>query len=186
MEAGRAVGPVREAQVQVPIRLLEGSGELVARVEGDDLAAASAEDAFREADLATASPDLVAAFLDQVEPARRCSRSGAAGSLGRARLRAAGLRQPHVPLRPSGAGKTYALGVVLEQPDLGHGAPPRRARSERRLRGPGDVRDGIDADAAVLARYRAAGAGVRVFSTGHEPVRLTSRAAGAAKAAVSA
>jgi uncharacterized protein len=179
-------GPVREAQVQVPIRLLEGSGELVARVEGDDVAPVSAEDAFREADLAQAPPELVAAYLAKAESGKTLLEIGRdLNSLGRARLRADGFGRHTFLCGQSGAGKTFALGVVLE-----------RLLADTSLRlvvldpngdyvGLGDVRDGANADTALLERYRAAGAAVRVFSTGREPVRLRFRDLPvAAKAAV--
>ena len=147
-------GRVREAQVEVPIRLVEGSGELVARLEGDDLVAVAADDAFREADLAAASPEVVAAFVDQIDAGATLD-IGEAGSGGRARLHAQGFARHTFLCGQSGAGKTYALGVVLEQLIL-----------ETDLRLVVLDPNGDYVGLGSVAR------GVRVFSSEHEPLRL--------------
>lgn len=178
LELGGEGSTVREAQVQMPIRLLEGSGELLARLDGDVPAPASPEDAFREAELTPAPPDLVAEYLQRVEEGTRLLEIGRdLNSEGRARLRAEGFGRHTFLCGQSGAGKTFALGVVLE-----------RLLSDTDLRlvvldpngdyvGLGKVREGAGAgaDAALLERYRAAAASVRVFSTGQEPLRLRFR-----------
>jgi hypothetical protein len=161
---------VREAQVEVPIRLLEGSGDLLARVDGDALVPASAADAFREADLAPAPAEVVTAYLgscDEGATLLDIGRDLGAGDR-RAQLHAEGFARHTFLCGQSGAGKTFALGVVLE-----------RLLLETDLRlvvldpngdyvNLGDTHDGGE----VADRYRAAAQGVRVFSDGHEALRL--------------
>jgi DNA helicase HerA-like ATPase len=157
MESATAsgAGRVREARVEVPIRLVEGSGELLARFDGEELVAVSADDSFREADLATAPADLVTAFVDQVDAGATLLDIGEAASGGRARLHAQGFARHTFLCGQSGAGKTYALGVVLE-----------RLIMETELRLVVLDPNGDYVGLGSVAR------GVRVFSRDHEPLRL--------------
>ena len=158
LEAGQTAttaGGVREAQVEVPIRLLEGAGELLVRVDGDELVAVTSDDAFREADLATAPPELVAAFMDQVDSGATLLDIGETTSGGRARLHAQGFARHTFLCGQSGAGKTYALGVVLE-----------RLLMETELR-----LVALDPNGDYVGLGSAA-PGVSVFSHDHEPLRL--------------
>jgi uncharacterized protein len=181
-----AMGRLKEAQVEIPIRMLEGSGDLLARLDGDDLAPARAEDAFREADLEPAPGELVASYRDVLDSNATLLDVGRALGTdgGRAHLHAEGFARHTFLCGQSGAGKTFALGVVLERllletelplvildpngdfAGLGAGREPEevnRTRSEalsaRELEG-------------LVERYRAAARGVRVFSEGNEPLRL--------------
>jgi DNA helicase HerA-like ATPase len=105
-------GQVREAQVEMPVRMLEGSGDVLARVEGDELAAVRAEDSFREADLEAAPAELVASYLAALDSERALLDIGRAvgGAGGRARLHADGFARHTFLCGQSGAGKTFALG----------------------------------------------------------------------------
>jgi DNA helicase HerA-like ATPase len=166
-------GRVREARFEMPIRMLEGSGELLARLEGDDLAAARAEDAFREADLAAAPGPLVAAFRDRLDAGTALLDIGsdlAAGG-GRARLRADGFARHTFLCGQSGAGKTFALGVILERLLLETDLRLVAIDPNGDFTGLGATRAGAE-PADLAGRYRAAARGVRVFSQGHEPLRL--------------
>ena len=167
-EASSGSGRVREAQVEVPIRLVEGSGDLLARLEGEELVAVSAEDSFREADLAVAPPDAVAGFLEHVYAGATPLDVGEAASGGRALLHAEGFARHTFLCGQSGAGKTYALGVLLERLIL---------ETELRLVvldpngdyvGLGSARE----SGGPAELYANAAQGVRVFSRDHEPLRL--------------
>ena len=179
-------GKVKEAQVEMPIRLLEGSGDLLARVDGQTLAPASAENSFREAILEVAPDDLVAAYLELLDSDKTLldvGRAAGAGA-GRARMYAQGFARHTFLCGQSGAGKTFALGVVLERllletelrlviidPNgdyvgLGATLEPEQVNHTRATPLAAPELD------AVLGRYREAAAGVRVFSAGHEPLRM--------------
>jgi len=154
LETGQATG-VREARVEVPIRLLEGSGELLVRLEGDELVAVTAEDSFREADLDAAPPEVVTEFMDQVDSGATLLEIGNTTSGGPARLHAQGFARHTFLCGQSGAGKTYALGVVLERLLI---------ETELRL-------VVLDPNGDYVGLGSAA-PGVRVFSSDHEPLRL--------------
>ena len=165
---------IGEAVVAMPIRLIEGSGDLLARVDGDELLPVRSDDAFREADLEAAPAELVAAHAAQRDSGATVLDVGRAvgDGTGRARLHAEGFARHTFLCGQSGAGKTFALGVVLER---------LLAQTELRLVildpngdyvGLGSTRDADSADRALLERYRAAGERVSVFSQDHEPVRL--------------
>jgi DNA helicase HerA-like ATPase len=161
---------VREAQVEMPVRLIEGAGDLLARLDGEDLVPARAEDSFREAELEAAPADLVSSYLEVLDSGATRLDIGRAvgGGAGRARLRAKGFARHTFLCGQSGAGKTYALGVVLE-----------RLLLETDLRlviidPNGDyvgLREATGRD-ELSERYRRVARGVRVFSSGHEPPRL--------------
>ena len=173
IDAGETAGAgrVKEAQVEVPIRMLEGSGELLARLENGDTVPIEAQDSFREADLAAAPAELVGSYRRRVDSASTLLDVGLAvdDGGGRAHIRAEGFARHTFLCGQSGAGKTFALGVLLE-----------RLLLETDLRlviidpngdyvGLGTAREG---DSTLLERYRAAAGGVRVFSAAHEPLRL--------------
>jgi uncharacterized protein len=164
-------GQVRQAQVEVPIRMLEGTGELLARLERDATVPVGADDSFREADLAAAPAELVSSYRRLVDSGSTLLDLGRAlgDGGGRAHVRAEGFARHTFLCGQSGAGKTFALGIVLE-----------RLLLETDLRlvildpngdyvGLGTAREG---DSALLDRYRDAAGGVRVFSAGHEPLQL--------------
>jgi uncharacterized protein len=157
MEAQGASQPgrVREAQVEVPIRLLEGSGDLLARLDGDELLDIAADDAFREADLAAAPAELVTAFMDRVDTSATLLDIGDATSGGRAHLHAQGFARHTFLCGQSGAGKTYALGVVLE-----------------RLITQTDLRLVVLDPNGDYVGLGSVAPRVRVFSRDHEPLRL--------------
>src|SRR5215212_6766675 len=153
--AGSTPGPVREAQVEVPIRLLEGSGDLLARLDGVELVDIAADDAFREADLAAAPAELVAAFMDRADAGATLLDIGEATAGGRGRLHAEGFARHTFLCGQSGAGKTYALGVVLERLLI---------QTELRL-------VVLDPNGDYVGLGSAA-ENVRVFSREHAPLRL--------------
>jgi uncharacterized protein len=170
----QGAGGVREAQVELPVRLLEGSGDLLARLEGEDFVPARGEDSFREADLEPAPADLVESYLDRLDSGTTLLDIGrvVGGGAGRARLHAEGFARHTFLCGQSGAGKTFALGVVLE-----------RLLLETELRlvildpngdyvGLGEARPAPAEHDELVERYRRAARGVRVFSAGHEPLRL--------------
>jgi uncharacterized protein len=168
-------GRLSEAQVAVPIRLLEGAGDLLARVEGHELVPVAAGDAFREADLEPAPDDLVASYVAQRDSGATLLDIGRAleAGAGRAQLHAEGFARHTFLCGQSGAGKTYALGVVLERLLL---------RTDLRLLildpngdyvGLGTAREAERPElGGHVESYREAARGVRVHSTGYEPLRL--------------
>ena len=184
-KASSEAGSVTEAQVAMPIRLLEGAGELLARIDGGELVPAQADDSFREAELEAAPPELAAAWLDRLESGATLLDIGRqVDGAGRARLRAEGFARHTFLCGQSGAGKTFALGVVLErlllETDLRlvildpngdyvglgavrTGSDVNRSRSEPLRRA--ELRD-------LIGRYRAVASGVKVFSKGYEPLKV--------------
>jgi hypothetical protein len=189
VEVGSAAGPegtVKEAQVAMPIRMLAGSGDLLARVDDGALRPVTADDSFREADVEAAPPELLASYtalLDSDSTLLDVGRAVDEGA-GRAKLHAEGFARHTFLCGQSGSGKTFALGVVLERllletelrlvvldPNgdyvgLGGSLDPA-AVNRTRAEALGEAELG-----ELLDRYRAATRGVRVFSRGHEPLRL--------------
>ncbi|MBN1530500.1 MAG: ATP-binding protein [Thermoleophilaceae bacterium] len=167
---------VKQAQVEVPIRLLEGSGELLARVEKDGLTAVGADESFREADLEPAPETVVERYLDGLHSGSRQLDIGRAlDAAGRARLRADGFARHTFLCGQSGAGKTFALGVILERLLLETDLPLVILDPNGDFTGLGSARarEEVAVPAAgLLERYRSAAAAVRVFSRAHEPLRL--------------
>ena len=167
---------IKQAQVEIPIRLLEGSGELLARVEGDELAAVGADDSFREADLEPAPEAVVGSYLDgRYAGSNQLDIGRALDGPGRARLRADGFSRHTFLCGQSGAGKTFALGVILERLLLETDLPLVILDPNGDFTGLGSSRAPEEVGppaAGLLDRYRAAAAAVRVFSRGHEPLRL--------------
>jgi uncharacterized protein len=172
-ESGGA-STAKQAQVEMPVRLLEGSGDLLARLEGDDLRSVGTDDTFREAELEAAPPGVVASYLDQLDSKATLLDIGrvVGGGAGRARLHAEGFARHTFLCGQSGAGKTFALGVVLE-----------RLLLETDLRlvildpngdyvGLGETRSDPSGPGELAERYAETARGVRVFSAGHEPLRL--------------
>jgi DNA helicase HerA-like ATPase len=174
---------VRDATVQVPIRMVAGAGELLARVDGKELVPATATDAFREAELEPAPAELLSRYRTQADSGATLLDVGRAEG-GRAHLHAQGFARHTFLCGQSGAGKTFALGVVLERllldtglrlvildpngDHVGLGAT-RSAADSNRTRAeplPAEELDGL------LTRYAAAAAGVRAFTRGREPVRV--------------
>jgi DNA helicase HerA-like ATPase len=163
---------VREAQIEMPIRLLEGSGDLLARLDGGGFVAVGPAESFREAELALAPAELVRNYREHVDAGATLLDVGRAAGEdgGRARLHAEGFARHTFLCGQSGSGKTYALGVVLE-----------RLLLETELRlviidpngdyvGLGEASE--SAEPGLADRYREAASGVRVFSNGREPPRL--------------
>jgi uncharacterized protein len=167
-------GRIREAQVEMPVRLLEGSGDLLARLDGDDFVAARAEDSFREADLEPAPADLVESYLDRLDTGTTLLDIGrvVGGGAGRARLHADGFARHTFLCGQSGAGKTFALGVVLERLLLDTELRLVILDPNGDYVGLGETRPAPSEQAQLVQRYRDAARGVRVFSAGHEPLRL--------------
>src|SRR5688572_23777528 len=164
-------GQLKETQIEVPIRLLEGSGDLLARLDGDELVAASDADSFREAELEPAPADVVESYHALRDENATLLDIGRAldGGERRAHLHAEGFNRHTFLCGQSGSGKTYALGVILE-----------RLLLETSLRlvildPNGDyvgLGEALEPDGELAGRYREAAAGVRVFSSGREPLRV--------------
>jgi uncharacterized protein len=161
-------GQVREARVEVPIRLLEGRGEVLARLDGDQPVPVAGEEQFREAELAPAPDELVSVYLERLHAGTALLDIGRSlHPPGRALLRADGFGRHTFLCGQSGAGKTFALGVMLERLLLQTELPLVILDPNGDFVGLGEPQD---EDAA--GRYAEAAAGVRVFTHGHEPVRL--------------
>ena len=175
---------VRDATVAMPIRMLSGSGELLARVDGEELRPVTAADSFREAELGPAPADLLERYRERSDEGATLLDVGRAEGGGRACLHAQGFARHTFLCGQSGAGKTFALGIVLERllletglrlvildpngDHVGLGAARSAADSNRTRAEPlptGELDE-------LLSRYGSAAAGVSVFSRGDTPVRL--------------
>jgi DNA helicase HerA-like ATPase len=160
-------GASKVSQLTTPLRLrlLEGTGTVLGRLEGDGLARTTHRDIFDTAGLAAAGTALVEGYL------RAGTGSAAPLSVGRCSyvdgevevpLRASGFDRHTFLCGQSGSGKTFSLGVMLEQLLL---------QTELRLvvLDPnsdfvtlGTLRDGEGIDERLARRYQAATASLRV------------------------
>jgi hypothetical protein len=98
-------------------RRISGSGTLLARLAGGALVAVDGDEAFAGADLEPAPPDLVEAWYTSLAGARATLQLGTLrGAADQpAQLIAAGFNRHTFLCGQSGSGKTYTLGVILEQ-----------------------------------------------------------------------
>ncbi len=175
---------VRDATVEMPIRLITGSGELLARLDGEELRPVTAADSFREAELEQAPAELLERYRTRSDAGATLLDVGRAEGGGRANLHAQGFARHTFLCGQSGAGKTFALGVVLErlllETDLrlvildpngdhvGLGAARTAADSNRTRAEPLPEAE-LD---ELLSRYSGAAGGVSVFSGDGQPVRV--------------
>ncbi len=175
---------VRDATVEMPIRLITGSGELLARLDGEELRPVTAADSFREAELEQAPAELLERYRTRSDAGATLLDVGRAEGGGRAHLHAQGFARHTFLCGQSGAGKTFALGVVLErlllETDLrlvildpngdhvGLGAARTAADSNRTRAEPLPEAE-LD---ELLSRYSGAAGGVSVFSGDGQPVRV--------------
>ena len=111
-------GAVSHMSFRIDIRRIEGTGNLLGRLEDGVLRPTGRDDRFEGASLAPASEDDVALFLAgrlarraRLDIGRVVHGSGSA----RALLDAAGFNRHTFMCGQSGSGKTYSLGVVLER-----------------------------------------------------------------------
>ena len=111
-------GRISQAGIRMRIRYASGSGTILARQDGRKLVATNAADAFAHAGIEAAEGSLVAAYLAGVTGDRvrlpigviqRCADAPDAF------VRAAGFDRHTFLCGQSGSGKTYALGMLLEQ-----------------------------------------------------------------------
>jgi len=109
---------ISQAGVRVRVRISSGTGILLARHEGRSLVPPAATNSFEEASIEPASGAVVARYLNAMSGARvrlpvgtvqRCDDAPPAY------LRADGFDRHTFFCGQSGSGKTYSLGVVLEQ-----------------------------------------------------------------------
>jgi uncharacterized protein len=175
---------VRDATVEMPIRMIAGSGELLARVDGAELHPVTAAESFREAAMEQAPAELLERYTARSDAGATLLDVGRAEGGGRAHLHAQGFARHTFLCGQSGAGKTFALGIVLErlllETDLrlvildpngdhvGLGAA-RGAEDSNRTRAEPLPAAELD---ELLARYAAAAGGVSAFSRGTQPVRV--------------
>jgi DNA helicase HerA-like ATPase len=179
-----SAGGVRDATIEMPIRMIAGAGELIARVDGDELGQVTATDSFREAEVEPAPAELLERFRARTDAGATLLDVGRTESGGRARLHAQGFARHTFLCGQSGAGKTFALGIVLERllletdlrlvildPNGDHVGlgQARTAEDANRTRAEPLASEAME---ELLARYSAAAGGVRVHSGGHDPVRL--------------
>ncbi|HEV2930426.1 MAG TPA: ATP-binding protein [Propionibacteriaceae bacterium] len=160
-------GASKVSQLTTPLRLrlLEGTGTILGRLEGDGLARTTHRDIFDAAELAPAGTELVERYLRAGPgsavplPVGRCSYVDGEVEVP---LRASGFDRHTFLCGQSGSGKTFSLGVMLEQLLL---------QTELRLVvldpnsdfvALGTLRDGEGIDERLAGRYQAATASLRV------------------------
>jgi DNA helicase HerA-like ATPase len=156
---------VSQLTTPLRLRLLEGTGTILGRLEGDRLARTTHRDIFDAAALAPAGTELVERYLRAGPgsavplPVGRCNYVDGEVEVP---LRASGFDRHTFLCGQSGSGKTFSLGVMLEQLLL---------QTELRLIvldpnsdfvALGTLRDGEGIDERLAERYQAATASLRV------------------------
>jgi DNA helicase HerA-like ATPase len=173
MDLTDEAGASKVSQLTTPLRLrlLEGTGTVLGRLEGDGLARTTHRDIFDAAELASAGTTLVKRYLRTGPgsaaplPVGRCSYVD--GEV-KVPLRASGFDRHTFLCGQSGSGKTFSLGVMLEQLLLQTDLRLVVLDPNSDFVALGTLRDGEGIDDRLAGRYRAATSSLRVArSPGH-------------------
>ena len=152
------------AEVAMRAKIVQGTGKLLARLDGDEVRPTTADDRFLDAAIDAADPALVARISRRPDEAGYLDVGQVTGVPARVLLRAAGFNRHSFLCGQSGSGKTFAFGVLLERlltdTDLrlvvldpnGDYTRLGTARDEGDVVGP-PVLDGRPSVASMLARY---------------------------------
>ncbi len=114
IDGGRVAG----VSARVKLRYVQGTGDLLVRVDGEKMSGTRPTDVFRDADLTAAGAELVSAYLggrDSSQARLEIGITEIAGAQAPATMRPKGFGRHTFLCGQSGSGKTFALGVLLEQ-----------------------------------------------------------------------
>jgi hypothetical protein len=168
---------VSRASVRLDVTFAVGSGDLLARVDGDRLQPLATDDVFGDSRVHGASEQLVTRYLARTTEGEAVLDVGTAvfgDRRARALVRAAGFSRHTFLCGQSGSGKTYSLGVLLERLLLDTELPLLVIDPNADFVHLGTLRPGVRGDLA--RRFRAVAKGVRVFRASgegsSEPLRI--------------